>query len=130
MVRLVTACYCVVTRLSHYMPFPMLTGPATRMTACTSTCAYVIFLGSNAVLWCSHKQHSVSRSSTKAEYRAIALTASKVVWLSSLLHEMLIPSSTPPTIYYDNIGSTYLCSKISVSKRPTILRGRVEDNSV
>ncbi|KAK0595375.1 hypothetical protein LWI29_006006 [Acer saccharum] len=76
----------------------------------TSTSAYVIFLGSNAISRCSRKQRSVARSSTEAEYRAVAHTASEVVWLSSLLSELLAPPNTSPTIYCDNIGATYLCS--------------------
>ncbi|KAK0597186.1 hypothetical protein LWI29_022715 [Acer saccharum] len=76
----------------------------------TSISAYVIFLGSNTISWCSRKQHSVARSSTEVEYRAVAHTASEVVWLSSLLRELHIPLTTPPTIYCDNIGATYLCS--------------------
>ncbi|KAK0573554.1 hypothetical protein LWI29_009785 [Acer saccharum] len=76
----------------------------------TSTSAYVVFLGSNAISWCSRKQRSVARSSTEAEYRAVATTASEVIWLTSLLRELMIPMAGPPTIYCDNIGATYLCS--------------------
>ncbi|KAK0585590.1 hypothetical protein LWI29_030968 [Acer saccharum] len=76
----------------------------------TSTSAYVLFLGSNAISWCSRKKRSVARSSTEAEYMVVALAASKVLWLSSLLHELLIPPTYSPTIYCDNISATYLCS--------------------
>ena len=76
----------------------------------TSTSAYVVFLGSNAISWCSRKQRSVARSSTEAEYRVVATTASEVIWLTSLLRELMIPMAGPPTIYCDNIGATYLCS--------------------
>ncbi|KAK0591174.1 hypothetical protein LWI29_036520 [Acer saccharum] len=76
----------------------------------TSTSAYVLFLGSNAVSWCSRKQKSVARSSTEAEYRSVALATTEVIWLSSLLQELLVQPTTPPTIFCDNIGATYLCS--------------------
>ncbi|KAK0594932.1 hypothetical protein LWI29_001900 [Acer saccharum] len=76
----------------------------------TFTSAYVIFLGSNVISWCSRKQRTVARSSTEAEYRAIAHTTAEVIWISSLLCELLISPSTPPTIYCDNISATYLCS--------------------
>lgn len=77
---------------------------------CTSTSAYVVFLGSNAISWCSRKQRSVAKSSTEAEYKAVALAASEVLWLSSLLRELSVTSPEPPVIYCDNIGATYLCS--------------------
>jgi hypothetical protein len=44
----------------------------------TSTTAYILFLGGNVVSWASRKQRSVARSSTKAEYRAVAATAAEL----------------------------------------------------
>ncbi|KAK0570396.1 hypothetical protein LWI29_000553 [Acer saccharum] len=52
------------------------------------TSAYVIFLESNAISWCSCKQRSIAMSSTEFEYRVVATAASEVIWLSSLLREM------------------------------------------
>jgi hypothetical protein len=31
-----------------------------------------VFLGSNLMLWCARKQHTVSRSSIEAKYKALA----------------------------------------------------------
>ncbi|KAF2303855.1 hypothetical protein GH714_023898 [Hevea brasiliensis] len=42
-----------------------------------STTGFAIYLGRNLVSWASKKQRSVSRSSTEAEYRAIANTTSE-----------------------------------------------------
>ncbi|CAN1330795.1 Retrovirus-related Pol polyprotein from transposon RE2 [Linum perenne] len=73
-----------------------------------STSAYVAYLGSNIISWSSRKQRTVSRSSTEAEYRALATAASEVLWLTSLLKEVGCPLSTAPTIWCDNVGATYL----------------------
>ena len=43
-----------------------------------STNAYLIFLGSQPVSWSTKKQKGVTRSSTEAEYRAVANTASEL----------------------------------------------------
>lgn len=75
-----------------------------------STNAYVVYLGRNPISWSSKKQKGVARSSTEAEYRAVANTSSELSWISSLMTELGVAISTPPVIYCDNIGATYLCA--------------------
>lgn len=67
-----------------------------------STTGYGIFMGSNLVSWCAKKQHTVARSSTEAEYRAMAHIAADLLWLLQLFSELHIPSSTPHVLWCDN----------------------------
>jgi hypothetical protein len=46
-----------------------------------STSGSAIFLGNYLVSWSAKKQAIVSRSSTEAEYRALALTTADLFWI-------------------------------------------------
>lgn len=73
-----------------------------------STNAYVIYLGGTPISWSSKKQTGVARSSTEAEYRAVANAASEIRWITSLLTELRVRLPAAPVIYCDNIGATHL----------------------
>ncbi|GKV48486.1 hypothetical protein SLEP1_g55297 [Rubroshorea leprosula] len=73
---------------------------------------YVMYLGSNPVSWKATKQRAVARSSIEAKYRALAVASSEMVWILDLLHELGIHPSTPPVLYCDNIGATYLSNNL------------------
>ena len=45
---------------------------------CTSTGAFLIFLGANSISWSSTKQHTVVHYLTKVEYREIAAAITKL----------------------------------------------------
>ncbi|KAK0591398.1 hypothetical protein LWI29_001105 [Acer saccharum] len=75
-----------------------------------STTAYIIFLGSTPISWSSKKQHTVARSSTEAEYRAIASAAAELNWVGNLLSELKVQVPEAPVIYCDNVGATYVCA--------------------
>lgn len=78
--------------------------PTTRR----STTGYCIFLGSNIISWCAKKQHTISRSSTEAEYRAMANTAAELTWLTYILKDLNILLPAPPSLYCDNISALYM----------------------
>ena len=59
----------------------------------SSTSAYLIMLGSNLLFWSSRKQRAIARSSTEAEYRALATAASESMWILSLFTEIKFSSS-------------------------------------
>ncbi|KAH0764589.1 hypothetical protein KY285_000460 [Solanum tuberosum] len=73
------------------------------------TSAYVIFLGKNPISWCSNKQRTVAKSSTEAEYRAVASVVAELNWLTNLLQGLRVKLPCPPKVFCDNIGVTYLC---------------------
>nr|GEZ00965.1 hypothetical protein [Tanacetum cinerariifolium] len=73
-----------------------------------STGEFAIYIGSNLISWTAHKQRTVLRSSTKADYKALADIVAELTWLQALLHEFGICSSLTPILWCDNHGATYL----------------------
>ena len=55
-------------------------------------------------------QPTVSRSSTEAEYKALAVATSEILWLSYLLQDLHAPPSLTMVLHCDNIGATYMTS--------------------
>ena len=73
-----------------------------------SSSAYIVYLGSNPISWSSRKQRTRARSSTNAEYRAVASTTAELLWLKNLFIEIGLQLSSKPVIYCDNLGATYV----------------------
>jgi hypothetical protein len=67
-----------------------------------STTGYCFLLGTSVISWRSKKQTVVARSSTEAEYRALADTTSELLWLRWLLQDMGVSLSSATPVYCDN----------------------------
>ncbi|GJZ72653.1 ribonuclease H-like domain-containing protein [Tanacetum coccineum] len=73
-----------------------------------STSGYCVFLGDNLLSWYAKRQHTLSRSSAKAEYQGVANVIAETVWLRNLLHELHSPLSTTTLVYCDNVSAVYM----------------------
>ncbi|XP_019179520.1 PREDICTED: uncharacterized protein LOC109174720 [Ipomoea nil] len=54
------------------------------------------------ISWKTKKQATVSRSSSEAEYRALATTTCEIQWLSYLLKDLQVHTNEPTNLYCDN----------------------------
>lgn len=69
------------------------------------TGGYCLYLGSNLVSWSAKRQNRASRSSTKVEYRQLAMKAATVS-----LFRMLFCDLHRPTLFCDSISAISLAS--------------------
>lgn len=80
-----------------------------------STSGYCIFFSTNLISWSARKQKAVSRSSTKAKYRGLAIATAELMWIQSFMRELGV-SFSPPTFWCDNLCNvSYSQSYISYS---------------
>ncbi|RVX09768.1 Retrovirus-related Pol polyprotein from transposon TNT 1-94 [Vitis vinifera] len=73
-----------------------------------STTGYCFLLGSSLISWRSKKQTFVARSSTEAEYRALADTTSELLWLRWLLKDLGVSTSSATPLYCDNQSAIHI----------------------
>ena len=73
-----------------------------------SITGYVLLLGQSPVTWKSKKQPTVSKSSSEAEYRAMAAAASEVTWAVRLLADLDVTNLKPVTLHCDNQSALYI----------------------
>lgn len=70
-----------------------------------------MFLGPNLVSWSTKKQATVARSSTEAEYKALANAASELLWLLQLVKDLHVPDlSAIPILWCDNMSAISLAT--------------------
>jgi hypothetical protein len=75
-----------------------------------STTGYCFFLGNSLVSWKSKKQTVVSRSSSEAEYRAVAQATCEGQWLLYLLQDFKVSHDGPMVIYCDNQSALHIAA--------------------
>ncbi|XP_021717909.1 uncharacterized protein LOC110685690 [Chenopodium quinoa] len=73
-----------------------------------SITGYIMMLGSSPISWKSQKQATVSKSSSEAKYKAMAVAASKVTWLVRLLGDLGITNLKPITRHCDNLYALHI----------------------
>jgi hypothetical protein len=119
--------WTAVKRILHYIKF---TGLKIRRSSSTLLSAFLdadwascpddrksiggftVFFGANLISWGDNKQPTISRSSTEAEYKAMANAIAELMWLQTLLKELRISCPPGACLWYDNMGARYLSSNL------------------
>lgn len=73
--------------------------------------AYCVFVRNNLVSWSSKKQIVVARSSSASKDRALAHSASEIIWLKELLPKLNISNSVKLILWCDNLSVEGPCTK-------------------
>jgi len=82
-----------------------------------STTGYIIRMFGNVIYWKSHKQGSVTKSSTASEYVALSEVASEIKVMLNLLRDFNLSSKKPVIIYEDNSGAIAIAKYGNMTKK-------------
>lgn len=75
-----------------------------------SISGYCFYLGHSLISWKAKKQVTVSRSSSEAEYRALAYATCELQWLLYLLQDLKITCSKTPVLFCDNQSALHIAA--------------------
>ncbi|GAU47119.1 hypothetical protein TSUD_98960 [Trifolium subterraneum] len=102
-----------------------------------STTGVCFFIGTSLISWKRKKQSVVSRSSSEAEYRALAQTTCEGQWLLYLLKDFLIAHDSPIIIYRDNKSAMHIAANLVFHERTKhieidchVVRDKIQNNTV
>ncbi|GJW06529.1 ribonuclease H-like domain-containing protein [Tanacetum coccineum] len=67
-----------------------------------SVTGYCIFINDNLISWKSKKQNTISKSSSEAEYKALASVTSEVIWVLKVLKDLRYDNLLPVSLFCDS----------------------------
>jgi len=82
-----------------------------------SVTGYVIYVNETLVAWKSKMQPGVTLSSTEAEYVALSMCLSEMLFIKQVLESIYIPINLPMTLFCDNTGAIGLCHNYATTGR-------------
>nr|KYP36109.1 Retrovirus-related Pol polyprotein from transposon TNT 1-94 [Cajanus cajan] len=83
---------------------------ATCVASRRSITGYCFFIGNALISWKTKKQTTVSRSSSEAEYRALASATCELQWIIYLLRDLHISLSQISLLYCDNTSALHIAA--------------------
>ncbi|KAL8089378.1 hypothetical protein AgCh_038990 [Apium graveolens] len=75
-----------------------------------SITGWCMFLGDALISWKYKKQNRVLKSSTKAEYCAMSVACSEIIWLRGLLVELGFSHTQPTSLHADNTSAIQIAA--------------------
>ncbi|GJV57395.1 ribonuclease H-like domain-containing protein [Tanacetum coccineum] len=82
-----------------------------------SVTGYCVFLNNSLIFWKSKKQNILSKSSTEAEYRALASVTSEVIWILKILKDLQIENLLPVSLHCDSNSAIKITTNPVFHKR-------------
>lgn len=67
-----------------------------------------VFLGSSPISWKTKKQTTLPHSYVEVEYRSMATTACELIWLRTLLNDLMIPHPLLAQLHCDNRATIHI----------------------